>query len=77
MQWREIGPATAGGRVAAVAGTAERSKLYYVGAAGGGVWKSSNSGATWDAVFARAGVASIGAVAIDPTEQNDGVGRNR
>jgi photosystem II stability/assembly factor-like uncharacterized protein len=69
MEWREIGPATAGGRVAAVAGTAENPKLYYVGAAGGGVWKSSNSGQTWDAVFAKEPVASIGAIAIDPTDQ--------
>ena len=50
MQWREIGPATAGGRVAAVAGTAENAKLYYVGAAGGGVWKIAATAAqTWDA----------------------------
>ena len=69
MEWREIGPATAGGRVAAVAGTAENAKLYYVGAAGGGVWKSSNSGQTWDAVFSKQPVASIGAIAIDPTDQ--------
>ena len=77
MQWREIGPATAGGRVAAVAGTAENPKLYYVGAAGGGVWKSSNSGQTWDAVFAQA------ARRVDRRDRDrshrseDRVGRNR
>jgi photosystem II stability/assembly factor-like uncharacterized protein len=70
MEWREIGPATAGGRVAAVAGTAGDPKLYYVGAAGGGVWKSSNGGQTWDAVFAKEKVASIGAIAIDPTDSH-------
>jgi photosystem II stability/assembly factor-like uncharacterized protein len=68
MSWRLIGPAAAGGRVAAVAGSASDPKLYYVGAAGGGVWKSDNSGQTWDPVFDKQGVASIGAIAIDPTD---------
>ncbi|HUZ49356.1 MAG TPA: hypothetical protein VMW12_06380 [Candidatus Dormibacteraeota bacterium] len=70
MNWREIGPAAAGGRVAAVAGSATDPKLYYVGSAGGGVWKSDNSGQTWTAVFAKQKVAAIGAVAIDPTDNN-------
>ncbi len=68
MSWREIGPAGSGGRVAAVAGSATNAKLYYVGAAGGGVWKSANSGQTWDAVFEKEGTAAIGAVTIDPTD---------
>jgi photosystem II stability/assembly factor-like uncharacterized protein len=70
MSWREIGPATAGGRVAAVAGSATDPKLYYIGSAGGGVWKSANSGQTWDAVFAKESVAAIGAVTIDPTDNS-------
>ena len=68
MQWREIGPAAAGGRVAAVAGSATDPNLYYVGSAGGGVWKSENSGQTWDPVFEKQDVAAIGAVTIDPTD---------
>jgi photosystem II stability/assembly factor-like uncharacterized protein len=68
MSWREIGPAAGGGRVAAVAGSATDSKLYYLGSAGGGVWRSKNSGQTWDPVFDKEGVASIGAVTIDPTD---------
>ncbi len=68
MRWREIGPATAGGRVAAVAGSATDPKLYYVGAAGGGVWKSANGGQTWDPVFEKQGTAAIGAVTIDPAD---------
>ena len=70
MNWREIGPATAGGRVAAVAGSATDPKLYYIGSGGGGVWKSTNSGQTWDAVFSKEAVAAIGAVTIDPTDNN-------
>ncbi len=68
MSWREIGPAAAGGRVAAVAGSATNPKLYYVGAAGGGVWRSANSGQTWDPVFDKEDVAAIGAVTIDPAD---------
>src|SRR5215472_1005537 len=47
MQWREVGPAASGGRVAAVAGSVTDPNLYYFGAAGGGVWKSDNGGVTW------------------------------
>ncbi|HEY5339522.1 MAG TPA: hypothetical protein VIK27_00720, partial [Candidatus Aquilonibacter sp.] len=53
LKFRSIGPAVAGGRVAAVAGTATDPNLYYLGSAGGGVWKSDNGGATWSAVFEK------------------------
>ncbi len=70
MSWRAIGPALTGGRVTSVAGSATNPKLYYIGAAGGGVWKSENSGQTWDAVFEKEGVGAIGAVTIDPTNDD-------
>jgi photosystem II stability/assembly factor-like uncharacterized protein len=70
LKWRSVGPAIAGGRVAAVAGTAQDANLYYIGAAGGGVWKTENGGATWTAVFEKEPVAAIGAVTIDPTNEN-------
>ena len=66
MQWRETGPASPGGRVTSVAGSAQDPNLYYLGAAGGGVWKSTNGGAAWTPVFDKQGVGAIGAVAIDP-----------
>ncbi|MBV9027759.1 MAG: hypothetical protein JO311_04030, partial [Candidatus Eremiobacteraeota bacterium] len=69
MSWREIGPAAAGGRVTSVAGTATNPKLYYLGAAGGGVWKTENGGQTWDPVFDKENIAAIGAVTIDPTDE--------
>ena len=68
MSWREIGPAAAGGRVTGVAGSATDPKLYYVGAAGGGVWRSTNGAQTWDSVFDKESVAAIGAVTIDPVD---------
>ncbi len=69
LHWRATGPAAAGGRVTSVAGTAQNPHLYYLGAAGGGVWKSNDGGASWNPVFDHESVGSIGAVAIDP--QND------
>ena len=46
MEWRNVGPHR-GGRVTAVAGVADAPYLYYMGATGGGVWKTENAGATW------------------------------
>lgn len=69
LRWREVGPAAAGGRVAAVAGTASDPFLYYVGAAGGGVWKSDDGGASWNPVFDKQDTLAIGAVAIDPSDK--------
>jgi photosystem II stability/assembly factor-like uncharacterized protein len=68
MRWRETGPAIAGGRVTSVAGSARDPNLYYLGAAGGGVWKSTDGGAAWKPVFDKESVGSIGAVAIDPSD---------
>ncbi len=69
LSWRSIGPAVAGGRVAAVAGTPQDDQLYYLGSAGGGVWRSANGGATWEPVFEKEPVAAVGAIAIDPTNE--------
>ncbi|HET9030551.1 MAG TPA: hypothetical protein VFN49_10255 [Candidatus Aquilonibacter sp.] len=67
LPWRPIGPAISGGRIGAVAGTDSDPSLYYVGAAGGGLWKSTNGGASWQPLFDAQDVQSIGAIAIDPT----------
>ncbi|HEY4440592.1 MAG TPA: hypothetical protein VGN14_09055, partial [Candidatus Elarobacter sp.] len=64
--FREIGPAVAGGRVTSVVGVGDDPKLYYLGSAGGGVWKTVNGGATWTPLWDKQSVASIGAIAIDP-----------
>src|SRR5258708_6153207 len=64
---RNIGSAAMSGRVAAIAAVKEDGWLtVYVGAASGGVWKSSNGGTTFKPVFDKEGAQSIGAVAIDP-----------
>ena len=71
LHWRSIGPTVAGGRVSTVAGTDLDPALFYAGAAGGGVWKSTNGGTDWRPVFDKAGTQSIGAIAIAPRDKND------
>ena len=65
---RNIGSAAMSGRVAAVTAVHEGDRLtVYVGAASGGVWKSTNGGTTFKPVFDHQPVQSIGAITIDPT----------
>src|SRR5712691_2378262 len=64
---RNIGSAAMSGRVAALDAVHEGQRLtVYIGAASGGVWKSSNGGTTFKPVFDKQPVQSIGAIAIDP-----------
>jgi photosystem II stability/assembly factor-like uncharacterized protein len=66
LKFRSIGPAAPGGRVTAVAGLADDPKTYYLGSAGGGVWRTANGGATWSPLWDSQPVQSIGAIAISP-----------
>jgi photosystem II stability/assembly factor-like uncharacterized protein len=66
LKARSIGPAAMSGRVAAVVADPADPRTVYVGAASGGVWKSSNAGLTWAPVFDREEVHAIGAIALDP-----------
>lgn len=68
LRFRNLGPAVSGGRLGAVAGTDADPSLYYVGAAGGGVWRTTNAGQTFSPVFDSQDVGSIGAIAIDPRD---------
>ena len=64
---RNIGSASMSGRVAAIAAVKEDGRLtVYIGAASGGVWKSSNGGTTFKPVFDKEAAQSIGAITIDP-----------
>jgi photosystem II stability/assembly factor-like uncharacterized protein len=64
---RSIGPAVMGGRIAAIDGTADSPSTIYVGAASGGVWKSTDGGTTFKPVFDEHN-QSIGAITIDPSK---------
>src|SRR5262249_53840547 len=63
MKWRLIGPFR-GGRVLAVTGVPSQPNTYYFGATGGGVWKTTDGGITWDPLFDKQPGSSIGAIAV-------------
>jgi len=64
LRWRNLGPAR-GGRSIAVAGSDSRPHEYYMGATGGGLWKTTDSGTTWKPVTdGQIAYSSIGAVAV-------------
>lgn len=65
LEARVLGPGTMSGRISAIDGVhADNGKTLYVGTAGGGVWKTTNAGASFKSVFDKY-CQSIGAVAID------------
>ncbi|HLN26735.1 MAG TPA: hypothetical protein VK395_03265 [Gemmataceae bacterium] len=66
LSLRSIGPAVTSGRVVGFAVHPKDPKQYYVAAASGGVWKTTNAGTTWTPVFDSEGSYSIGVVVIDP-----------
>ncbi|MBD5605870.1 MAG: hypothetical protein IAI48_12400 [Candidatus Eremiobacteraeota bacterium] len=71
LAWRSIGPAVGGGRLGAIAGTNQNPSLVYIGAAGGGVWRSTNAMTSWQPVFDKQRVSAIGSIAIDPSDADD------
>lgn len=69
LEWRFVGP-TRGGRVLTASGVANDPNTYYFGAAAGGIWKTTDRGAHWVPIFEKQSVASIGALAIAPSNPN-------
>jgi photosystem II stability/assembly factor-like uncharacterized protein len=69
LRARSIGPAAMGGRIAAIDGVGEMPPTVYVGAASGGVWKSTDDGTTFKPVFDEY-TQSIGAIAVDPSKRD-------
>src|SRR3989442_11360866 len=53
LEWRSIGPANMGGRVADVEGIAGDPNVVYIATASGGLWKTANGGFTWKSIFER------------------------
>ena len=66
LKLRAVGPAVTSGRVSGIAVHPKDRAHYYVAAASGGVWKTTNDGTSWTPVFDNEGSYSIGAVALDP-----------
>ena len=67
LKWRSIGPYR-GGRALAVAGIPGDPDTFYFGAVAGGVWKTSDGGATWTALTDATAISSVGALAIAPSD---------
>ena len=68
LSWRTIGPE--GNRFSAAAGIPGDPQTYYVGAASGGVWKTTDGGVNWTSVFDSLPVQSIGSLAISKSDPN-------
>src|SRR2546430_9294695 len=68
LEFREIGPATMGGRIDDFAVVESNPNIVYVGTASGGVWKTTNNGTTWEPIFDKESVSTIGdgAIAMSP-----------
>src|SRR5689334_21424301 len=64
LTWRSIGPANMGGRVSSLAVLESKPSTYLVGFGTGGVFKTTNNGTTWNPIFDKQPVASIGGVAV-------------
>jgi hypothetical protein len=68
VEWREVGPAVVGGRVSDLTIDETDTRIIYVGTANAGIWKSTDHGTTWEAIFTDQSAASIGDVTLSPSD---------
>ena len=68
LRYRHIGPV--GNRLTSVAGIPGQPNTYFVGAASGGIFKTTDGGVHWEPIFDEQPVSSIGSLAIAPSDQN-------
>src|SRR5947209_11214544 len=68
LELRNIGPAVSSGRILDLAVDPRDERVWYIATAGGGVWKTSNAGTTFEPLFDGEGSHSIGCVTIDPKD---------
>ncbi len=68
FEWRSIGPANMSGRVTDIEGLPGPSKTFYVAAAAGGIWKTTNNGTTFRPLFQNERVVAMGDLAIAPSD---------
>ncbi len=70
LEFRTVGPTIMGGRVADLAVVESDPRIFYVGVATGGVWKTENAGITFTHVFRDEATASVGDVTLAPSNPN-------
>ena len=70
LQYRELGPALMGGRIADLAVVESKPQHFYIATGTGGVWKTENHGTSWTPLFDRQSSSSIGDVTIDQSNPN-------
>lgn len=79
LSFRSLGPALTSGRIADIAIHPDNENVWYVAVGSGGVWKTENSGTTWNPIFDAQPVYSIGCITLDPGNPNTvwvGTGEN-
>ncbi|MFZ5998985.1 MAG: WD40/YVTN/BNR-like repeat-containing protein, partial [Bacteroidota bacterium] len=69
LEWRSIGPYR-GGRSAAVTGVAGKPNLFYFGSTGGGVWRTTDAGNTWENISDGFFGGSVGSIAVSQWDNN-------
>ena len=70
IEWRHIGPVNMGGRVSAIIGVPGDPRTFWVGAANGGVWKTTNGGVTFEHQWDDENTYSVGALTLAPSDHN-------
>ena len=70
LQYRGIGPALMGGRIADLAVVESKPQVFYIATGTGGVWKTENHGTSWTPLFDDQPVSSIGDVTLDQSNPN-------
>jgi photosystem II stability/assembly factor-like uncharacterized protein len=70
MKLRNIGPAFLSGRIADIAIHPKNENVWYVATGSSGVWKTENSGTTWNPIFDKEASYSTGCITIDPNDNS-------
>ena len=68
--WRSIGPVNAGGRITDIEALDSNPSTIYVGAATGGVWKTTNNGTSWQSIFDQAPCIGVGDLTVSQAQPN-------
>ena len=70
LEYRGIGPALMGGRIADLAVVESKPQIFYIATGTGGVWKTVNHGTSWTPLFDDQPTSSIGDVTLDQSNPN-------